>query len=88
MQGTWKRPMIGTMKWKRGTDPGGCEKRAEMIHRREDVLLKGFISQQTVPHHGVGSEQTTEGSEGILGLVTRWASVLGCLTNGERLAKT
>ena len=78
MKGTLKRPTIGTMKWKRGTDPGCCDKMAEMIHRREDVLLKGFISQQTVPHYGVGSEQATEGSEGILGLFTRWASVLGC----------
>ena len=88
MKGTLKRPTIGTTKWKRGTDLGCCENMAEMIYRREDVLLKGFISQQTVPHHGVGSEQITEGSEGILGLVTRCANVLGSWTIGERLAKT
>ena len=88
MKGTLKRPTIGTTKWKRGTDLGCCENIAEMSFRGEDVLLNGFISQQAVPHHGVSSEPITEGSEGILGLVTRWASALGSWTIGERLAKT
>ena len=36
-------------------------------------LLNGLLSRQAVPHHGVRCESTTKRSEGILGLVTRYA---------------